>query len=621
MIAALPANEDLRLEFLEQLQILDTPQECAFDDLARLAALICETPIALVSLVDERRQWFKACLGLDVRETHRDLAFCAHAILQDDLLIVPDATQDERFCDNPLVTGAPGIRFYAGVPLSLKEGVNVGTLCVIDCVPRTLTERQQEALRMLARRVAGQILQGKQVAMVEQAVLEKSAAHMALEECESRFRTFMDHSPALAFMKNEQGQYVYVNREACSRFGRPEKDWLGRNDLELWPADIARALREVDQKVLAENCVVSVDELAVAPDGEMLQFQVFKFPFVDAAGQRFLAGMAVDRTAERKAEAALRRSEAKFRDTVDRLAEGVFIIDASNGRFVDANAAVLKTLGYTREEFLALQLFDIVAGETSEIFERTVQEVKARLSAHGQCDVGRRLFRTKLGHCFPVDVRISVVTGENACLHACIVRDITKQVAYEDQLHDYQSSLEEANLELRALATTDALTGIRNRAAFDERLAEEVERLRRHGRPLSLILLDVDHFKLFNDRFGHTAGDEVLRSVGGILRDVGRAMDVVARYGGEEFALILPDTDHSGAMVIAERCRRGIASADWPCRPITVSVGVTTSDSGPVGHQEFLDEADQALYYSKRHGRNRVTHSEILHASRLTAAP
>ncbi|WP_138497953.1 GAF domain-containing protein [Nostoc sp. PA-18-2419] len=157
MKAPLPDNEAQRIETLLEYKILDTLPEAAFDDLTRLASYICQTPIALISLVDTNRQWFKSKVGLDVPETHRDQAFCAHAILQPDVLIVPDTTKDERFATNPLVTSDPKIRFYTGVPLINAEGYPLGTLCVIDYVPRTLTSDQIEALRTLACQVIKQL--------------------------------------------------------------------------------------------------------------------------------------------------------------------------------------------------------------------------------------------------------------------------------------------------------------------------------------------------------------------------------------------------------------------------------------------------------------------------------
>ncbi len=153
MKAALPENEPARLDALQRYGILDTDHEDAFDDIARLAANICQTPVALVSFVDADRQWFKARVGYSERETSRDVSFCAHAILQPGPTVVRDALDDPRFKDNPLVLSSPYIRFYAGSPLTSSEGFNLGTLCVMDRVPRLLRTDQVEALNMLGNLV------------------------------------------------------------------------------------------------------------------------------------------------------------------------------------------------------------------------------------------------------------------------------------------------------------------------------------------------------------------------------------------------------------------------------------------------------------------------------------
>ncbi|XHX76258.1 MAG: GAF domain-containing protein [Stenomitos frigidus ULC029] len=153
----MPTNEPARQQVLLECKILDTRPEKAFDDITRLAAYLCQVPIALVSLIDAERQWFKSKVGLEAAQTHRDLAFCAHAILQPQIFIVRDALEDDRFARNPLVTGAPYIRFYAGVPLITVDGYAMGTLCVIDTVPRKLSAEQIDALYILARQVTKQL--------------------------------------------------------------------------------------------------------------------------------------------------------------------------------------------------------------------------------------------------------------------------------------------------------------------------------------------------------------------------------------------------------------------------------------------------------------------------------
>ncbi|MBW4522214.1 MAG: GAF domain-containing protein [Scytolyngbya sp. HA4215-MV1] len=175
LTASLPSDEPARLKALYQCNILDTPPESDFDSITRLAAYICDAPIALISLIDEDRQWFKSRVGLDVNETPRDLAFCAHAILHTDLFIVYDTLEDERFADNPLVTGHPYIRSYVGAPLITSEGYILGTLCVIDLQPRHLTSLQLEALQTLAQQVAKQLELRRDLSKLEHKLVRRRA--------------------------------------------------------------------------------------------------------------------------------------------------------------------------------------------------------------------------------------------------------------------------------------------------------------------------------------------------------------------------------------------------------------------------------------------------------------
>jgi diguanylate cyclase (GGDEF)-like protein len=359
MNAGLPEQEQARLKALERYAILDTEAEQAYDDITRLAAAITNTPIALISLVDEHRQWFKSRVGIEATETPREIAFCAHAIRNPEhTLIVPDATQDPRFADNPLVTSAPHIRFYAGEPLVTSDHHALGTLCVMDNMPRELTPDQKESLAALSRLVVAQL--------------------------EMRYHA--------------------------------------------------------------------------------------------------------------------------------------------------------------------------------------------------------------------------------AQLHALSAR----QAHTLEQLKNYQRQLEEANARLEERSLTDKLTGVANRAGFDQRLHEEIERCKRYGSQLSLLMLDMDHFKHYNDTYGHLAGDEALTAASRTMQEVCRPVDVIARYGGEEFAVILPTTDRDGAIHTAERLRQAIAATPLGTGSITVSIGISTLDSTGKPPRQLIQEADEALYEAKGSGRNRVIHFDTL---------
>ncbi|GKT24101.1 sensor domain-containing diguanylate cyclase [Acidovorax sp. SUPP3334] len=325
--APLPFNEPQRLEALEKLRVLDTAPEQAFDDLTTLASAVCQAPIALISLIDTERQWFKSRVGLDAAETPRELAFCAHAILQPDYVFeVPDANLDPRFSGNPLVTGEPGIRFYAGAPLVTSDGMPIGTVCVIDREPRTLSDAERRALQSLARQVVTQ-----------------------------------------------------------------------------------------------------------------------------------------------------------------------------------------------------LELRQAMAG-----------------------------------------------------------------------------------LELESM--TDGLTGLWNRRCLDRHLRTSWDECKRARLPLSLVMVDLDHFKRVNDDLGHPAGDEILRHAAGVIRASVRAGDFAARFGGEEFCVVLPHTDAAGARAVADQLRAALAASDWPHRPVTASLGVATAGFEEVSDPHaLLARADRALYVAKDEGRNRVS--------------
>jgi diguanylate cyclase (GGDEF)-like protein/PAS domain S-box-containing protein len=184
-------------------------------------------------------------------------------------------------------------------------------------------------------------------------------------------------------------------------------------------------------------------------------------------------------------------------------------------------------------------------------------------------------------------------------------------------LEEQQEEILKAAIQLENLAVHDGLTGAKNRRAFDEHLEAEWQRARRYKTPLSLVLLDVDKFKLYNDSFGHPAGDAVLKKVAQVLSDSVRNIDFVARYGGEEFVLLLPNTDCAGAMVLAERLRERIEQVHWTLRPVTASFGVATLDERANAPAGLLQAADEALYASKEAGRNRVTHAQdaLAHAT------
>ncbi|CAH0145563.1 sensor domain-containing diguanylate cyclase [Pseudomonas brassicacearum] len=231
-----PDDEAARLKSLHSLKLLDTAPEERFDRLTRLARRLFDVPIALVSLVDANRQWFKSSAGLDASETPREISFCGHAILQDQILEICDAQQDERFHDNPLVTDKPGIRFYAGHPLGLEDGSKLGTLCLLDTKPRKLNDEERELLRDLARMAEQEMVAVQMASMDELTLLSnrrgfRMLAQHALDVCDRLSRP----ATLLFFDLND---FKPIN----DRYGHAEGD----NALKTF-ADVLRiAFRESD---------------------------------------------------------------------------------------------------------------------------------------------------------------------------------------------------------------------------------------------------------------------------------------------------------------------------------------------------------------------------------------
>lgn len=318
--APLPADEPRRLALLRQYSAVNPTVQQALDELTMLIAGICRTPIAVISLVDEQELWFQSAVGLTVRSGARDGAFCAHAILQKEPLIIQDARQDPRFADNPLVTGEPHIRFYAGAPLITPEGVALGTLCVLDTRPRELEASQQEALRVLSRQVMFQLeLCRRTRVLVEsesrllEVLKEGRRAELALQENEQRLRKLINgfSSSILAGLLMPDGTLVEVNRSAVAAFGLRREDIVGKRFAEISPwkddpqaqqqvrAAISRAVRGISSRF---------DVRLKAPGNRMVDIDFSLEPVRDENGDiTFLVPSATVITERKRAEQHVRQ--------------------------------------------------------------------------------------------------------------------------------------------------------------------------------------------------------------------------------------------------------------------------------------------------------------------------
>lgn len=319
MQAKLPETEAVRLQILRDYEILDTPLEAEFDDFTLLATQICGTPIALISLIDEERQWFKSRLGIDASETCRDAAFCAHALHHTEVFLVPDAQKDPRFHDNPLVTGEPYIRFYAGAPLLTAGGHALGTLCVIDQEPRILTVAQQNALQALARQVMARL-------ELRRGVAARARAEQKLHEGEALKMAILHSALDSIITINADGRVTEWNPASETMFGYRAAEALGR---DLSTLIIPEQYREAHRRGMTHYLATGegpvlrqrIEITAVRADGSELPVELAITPMRLASGPHFTATLR-DITHRKAAESHIHSLNAELTYAYDATIEG-----------------------------------------------------------------------------------------------------------------------------------------------------------------------------------------------------------------------------------------------------------------------------------------------------------
>ena len=302
-------SEAARLARLRELLVLDSAHEPIFDRLARMASTLCGTPIALVSLIDEERQWFKANVGLPgVNETPRDVAFCNHAIAGDALFEVPDATQDSRFAGNPLVTGDPDIRFYAGAPLVLQSGARVGTLCVIDREPRRLDAAQRAMLGELAGLVAEALEMRR--GLLAKSLVTRGKVNQALLQSEAQYRAIVEDQAEMISVASASGELEFVNRSYAAHLGSTPEALIGKSLFDFVDAaDRAGVQRRIAAVVAGDAGSDGENRMRDAGGGVRWVAWTHRI-YRDASGHPSLLSVGRDITDKKRAEIELRSSQS-----------------------------------------------------------------------------------------------------------------------------------------------------------------------------------------------------------------------------------------------------------------------------------------------------------------------
>jgi diguanylate cyclase (GGDEF)-like protein/PAS domain S-box-containing protein len=320
-----------------------------------------------------------------------------------------------------------------------------------------------------------------------------------------------------------------------------------------------------------------------------------------------LLGVARDAT-------GLVESNQRFRVAIEALPAPVLMVD-ERWRVELVNMEAERLFGYPSGSLIGRPIESMIPGSLASVpATRDVTEVFSTKGTGAESGAIRRLNAVRSnGRSFPVELRLNPVYFGGGNHWLAVVIDVDART--DASQAELTRKLEDANRKLSRLAITDELTDTLNRRAFDAELRKSLRLFSRLGQALSLIMLDIDHFKLYNDRYGHPAGDDALRAVARLLCQSARDTDVVARYGGEEFAIVLPNTDESAAVQIAERLKARIDQHPWRRERLTVSMGAATIPPGSWGRDsredsgvQLVREADQALYFSKNNGKDRVTH-------------
>ncbi|MGV1848381.1 MULTISPECIES: PAS domain S-box protein [unclassified Rhizobium] len=343
------ATERARLEALARYGIMDSPREKDFDDIAQLASEICGTPIAVVNLIGESRQFFKAEVGLGVRETPFGSSFCAKAILEDEFLMVPDATKDHRFDCNPLVTGDPHLRFYAGAVLKTPDNLPIGTVCVLDYEPRVLNEMQQRTLRVLAKQVMAQL-------DLRQALQSEANSRRLAQSGEARYRAVFESAVDYAIVVLDLGGLVTDWNEGANRIlGWSREEAFGQHvSLFFTPEDRAEHVADVEMSNALARGRGADERWYLRKGGERFWANGEMMPLQAADGSTVgFIKILRDRTAQRVAEDQVKASEKRWRELFENMGEGFFLGElirdghgrAVDYRFMEINPAFMELLG------------------------------------------------------------------------------------------------------------------------------------------------------------------------------------------------------------------------------------------------------------------------------------
>lgn len=581
MSVAKPDHDRERVQRLRALDILDTEPEPLFDSLSKTAALVTGMPIAMVTLVDADRLWLKSNVGLPgLTQSARDVAFCSHTILGADIMEVVDTQKDPRFADYPNVVGGSGVRFYAGAPITLKDGFRVGALCVLDYHANALSDDQRSVLRELAR-VAAEALdqrvaaRGRDAALMREAESARIQAEAAatLEKKLLASESFLDRSGRAAgvggWEVNLLTNEIKWSDETCRIHEvAPGYRPTMQEALEYYAPEARAVIMEAIDRGIRQARDWDLELPFITARGRHIWVRsVGNVEFEDGVAVR-VVGAFQDVTMRRRAVNALEASDRRFRKLFQ-YSLGLICTHDTSGILLSINPAAARLLGYPLADLLGRPLSDFMRPERHAGFLAYLERILNTGTDSGvmeliSCDGSLHVWQYH-----------NVLDDEGDDYYVLgHAQDITEQQRHQRKLEEW--------------SVRDPLTGCFNRRFVNELVASMTADDR-----WGCIAFDLDRFKLVNDQFGHQRGDEVLVAMASFLSGHMRADDALVRLGGDEFLVLMNDADLAITEAVVGRIDADRASA-----PIGFTMGCATREAGKSLEQAML-EADQRLYEAR----------------------
>lgn len=629
---------------MEEFLVAPEP-EPAFDDLASLAAWTCGAPAGIIAIRDKGELWLKAAVGLPENATELTQELCARALGSRKTLVLSDLD------GYPGAGSEPPLRFFAGMPLVQPYGNRVGVLAVADVAPRKLGAEEEQRLAAVGKQILAQMELRRLLAELASTIGERHDLELALRASEERYRELVENANDIVYTHDLAEHFTSINAAGERITGYARDEVLGMNFAQVIAPEYLELARQMMARKLAGEPPRVYELDIIAKNGQRISLELSTRLLRKDGVPAGIQGIARDISERRRAQAELREANDKLQMQIAELEQHARETTTMNEMGDTLQLCTTPREAYQVINRAAQELFPHYSGALLiQDPGRNLVEAAARWGDRLQGDDafqtsdcwglrrGRphRVERETLGPlcphvgqdftgsalCVPMMAQgealgILHLQGAGGASATGLRVPITAAVERLAVSLAEHIALSLANLRLRATlhnqSIRDPLTGLFNRRYLEESITRELQRAGRKQRPVGIIMMDVDHFKKFNDTYGHQAGDALLREMGAFLLKHTRGDDIACRYGGEEFTVILPEASLEVTRQRAERMRQAVKSLfpqGDPARSVSLSFGVAAFPQHGAIPLDLLRAADRALYQAKAAGRDCIVVAE-----------